>query len=95
MNETSALWDESNNLLRRWKTAATRALAHHGFYRSRNHRMIAGVCGGLAERFDVPVSLVRMLFVLFALPGIVHAAIVYAILAVFMPKRGDMIGESV
>ena len=29
-------------------------------YRSRNDRMIAGVCGGLAEYFDVDSSLIRL-----------------------------------
>ncbi|MCX7930235.1 MAG: PspC domain-containing protein [Chlorobi bacterium] len=32
-------------------------------YRSRTERKIAGVCGGLAEYFDVDPSLVRILFV--------------------------------
>ena len=32
-------------------------------YRSRTDRMIAGVCGGLAEYFDMDVSLVRLIFV--------------------------------
>ena len=31
--------------------------------RSVNQKMLGGVCGGLAEYFDVDVSLVRLLFV--------------------------------
>lgn len=34
--------------------------------RSRSRRMVAGVAGGLAERFDVDVSLVRVAFVVLA-----------------------------
>ena len=34
--------------------------------RSRSHRMLAGVAGGIAERFDVDVSLVRVAFVVLA-----------------------------
>jgi phage shock protein PspC (stress-responsive transcriptional regulator) len=34
--------------------------------RSRSHRMLAGVAGGVAERFDVDVSLVRVAFVVLA-----------------------------
>ncbi len=34
--------------------------------RSRTHRMLAGVAGGIAERFDVDVSLVRVAFVVLA-----------------------------
>jgi len=35
--------------------------AHRGLYRSRRHRIIAGVAGGLAERFGVPVWLMRLI----------------------------------
>jgi phage shock protein PspC (stress-responsive transcriptional regulator) len=34
--------------------------------RSRSHRMLAGVAGGIAERFDIDVSLVRVAFVVLA-----------------------------
>jgi phage shock protein C len=37
--------------------------------RSRRNKMIAGVCGGFAEHFDLDVSLVRILWVLVALFG--------------------------
>ena len=37
------------------------------FYRSRKDRMIAGVCGGLAEYFNIDPVLVRVLMV-FLLP---------------------------
>jgi phage shock protein C len=32
-------------------------------YRSTSQKMIGGVCGGLAEYFDMDVSLVRLVFV--------------------------------
>jgi phage shock protein C len=32
-------------------------------YRSLNQRMLGGVCGGLAEYFEIDVSLVRLIFV--------------------------------
>ncbi len=35
-------------------------------YRSRTNLMLGGVCGGLAEYFSVDVTLIRLLFVLFA-----------------------------
>jgi phage shock protein C len=53
-------------------------------YRSRNERMIAGVCGGLAEYLHTDPTLIRLLFVLFALaggPGI----IAYLILLLVVP----------
>ncbi|HHW15210.1 MAG TPA: PspC domain-containing protein [Firmicutes bacterium] len=40
-------------------------------YRSRKDRMIAGVCGGLAEYLDVDPTLIRLLWILISLPGAV------------------------
>lgn len=54
--------------------------------KSSYNRMIAGVCGGLAEYFEMDPTLVRVGYVLLsfftaAFPGL----IVYIILAVIMP----------
>lgn len=38
-------------------------------YRSTTDRMVAGVCGGVAEYFRIDPTLVRLLFVLFAIAG--------------------------
>ena len=59
-----------------------------GLQRSRKQRIIAGVCGGIAEWLGWSATLVRVLFVLVsvlsaAFPGI----LVYIVLWVLMPKR--------
>ena len=36
-------------------------------YKSNQNKMIAGVCGGLGEFFDVDPTLIRLLWVIFAL----------------------------
>ena len=38
-------------------------------YRSRDERMIAGVCGGIGVYFDIDPTLVRLLTVAFILAG--------------------------
>ena len=38
-------------------------------YRSRKNRMIAGVCGGIAEYFDVDPTLVRLAWIFFSFAG--------------------------
>ena len=38
-------------------------------YRSRDERMIAGVCGGIGEYFDIDPTLIRLLTVAFILAG--------------------------
>ncbi len=53
--------------------------------RSPDNRVIAGVCGGLAERFDVSVTVVRLSFVLAALMSFGWPVILYAVLWLIMP----------
>jgi phage shock protein C len=49
--------------------------------------MIAGVCGGIAERYGWSPSFVRLLFVLSCiLPG--TQVLVYIVMWVFVPKAG-------
>lgn len=55
-------------------------------YRSRTNRQAAGVCGGLAERFNVDVILIRGLFILLGLLG--GAGIVlYVAMWIIVPKE--------
>jgi phage shock protein C len=56
-------------------------------HRSRRDRVIAGVCGGLAETIGVPVWLVRLVFLLFLLPGGVPGVLLYAVLWIALPER--------
>ncbi|GAB6087704.1 PspC domain-containing protein [Alkaliphilus crotonatoxidans] len=52
-------------------------------YLSRNDKKLAGVCGGIAEYFDIDSTLVRLLWVLFTIPG-GAGLLVYIIAAVIM-----------
>ena len=58
--------------------------------RSRKHRMIAGVCGGIAEWLGWQPARVRILYVLVsvlsaAFPGI----LVYVVLWIILPKAPE------
>ncbi len=53
-------------------------------YRSKNERMIAGVCGGLAEYMGVDPTVVRLIFVAAVLAGLA-GVLIYLILAVVVP----------
>lgn len=55
-------------------------------YRSRNERMIAGVCGGLGEYFGIDPTLICLLFVFTALAG-GPGLIAYIILLVVVPEE--------
>ena len=53
--------------------------------RKSSGRMIAGVCAGLAERFVISVTVIRLAFVLGFLFSGGAAAILYVVLWVIMP----------
>ena len=55
-------------------------------HRSRRHRIIAGVCGGIAERLGWSPVVVRILFVLGALLPILPGAVVYLVLWLVLPE---------
>ncbi|MEW5901566.1 MAG: PspC domain-containing protein [Acidobacteriota bacterium] len=55
-------------------------------YRSLKRRMIGGVCGGLADYFDLDVSLVRLIFVgLGLVTAIIPMALFYLIAWIIIP----------
>lgn len=54
--------------------------------RSTTDRMVAGVCGGLAEYFNIDATLVRALFVIVTLFG-GSGILIYLILWIVMPEQ--------
>lgn len=59
-------------------------------YRSIRDRWIAGVCGGLAERFDWDPTLVRLAFVVLSFTPIpAHPVLVYIVLWVVTPEAPE------
>ncbi|HMM10726.1 MAG TPA: PspC domain-containing protein [Bacteroidales bacterium] len=56
------------------------------FYRSRLNRIIGGVCGGLSERLNFDVSIIRLIFVLLALFG-GGGLLIYIVLWIIVPEK--------
>lgn len=54
-------------------------------YKSRNDQIICGVCGGIAEYFDVDPTLVRIAAALLCTTG--SGFLVYIVAAIVMPER--------
>lgn len=50
-------------------------------YRSQKQKMIAGICGGLTEYFNIDVSLMRLLFVALALLTALLPLVLFYIIA--------------
>ena len=61
--------------------ASTRKL-----YRSTTNRQLAGVCGGLAEYFNLDATLIRVLFIVLAVLG-GSGVILYIALWIIVPKQ--------
>lgn len=63
--------------------------------RSRRDRIIAGVCGGLAEWLEWKPTLVRVLFVVGSLIPVLPGFVVYLVLWIGLPQEepGDQPGN--
>ncbi|NUQ37888.1 MAG: PspC domain-containing protein [Caldilineales bacterium] len=57
-------------------------------YRSRHDRMVAGVCGGLADFLGLDPTLIRLVFVILALANGVGFAI-YLLMLIVVPENPD------
>ena len=55
-------------------------------YTSNSDKKLAGVCGGIAEYFDVDSTIIRLAWVLFTLAG-GAGLLAYIIAAIVMPNR--------
>ena len=58
--------------------------------RSRTHKMIAGVCGGIAEYLEVDPTVVRVIYVIVSIVSAVFPGLLaYIILMFVMPRAGS------
>jgi phage shock protein C len=55
--------------------------------RSRDDRMVAGVCGGIARMFGVDAAIVRILLVAATLLGFGTGAVLYLVAIFVMPEE--------
>ena len=55
--------------------------------RSRNNRMLAGVCGGLAEFFGISSFWFRLGFVILLIPGGLPGLVPYLIMWMIIPSE--------
>jgi phage shock protein C len=57
-------------------------------YRSRNDRIIAGVCSGLGKYFEIDATLIRLVFVVMAILG-GHGVLAYIICLILIPLEPE------
>ena len=56
-------------------------------YRSTTDRMIAGVCGGLADYTKTDATIWRIIFVVLLLPGGLPGFVPYVLMWIIVPKQ--------
>ncbi len=61
----------------------------HSLRRSRHNRIVAGVCGGLAEFFGIPAFWFRLAFLIALIPGGVPGILVYLLFWLIVPNARD------
>ena len=61
-------------------------------YKIEEGKKLDGVCGGLAEYFNVDTTLIRLIFALLTLSTGGMGLIGYLVCAVIMPKKSEVIG---
>ena len=54
-------------------------------FRSKENRMIAGVCGGLAEHFNIDANLIRIGCVVFGCTGL--GLLAYIVAVIILPEN--------
>jgi len=59
-------------------------------YRSRTNRKLAGVCGGLAEFFNLDPTLIRVLFVVLAVLG-GSGILIYLAMWILVPNQPEAV----
>lgn len=62
-------------------------------YRSERNRMIAGVCGGLAEYWDIDPTLIRLLWVLVSLV-VGSGILLYIIACLIIPDERSIVVQN-
>jgi phage shock protein C len=62
---------------------------HNSLRRSRRDRILAGVCGGLAEFFGISAFWFRLAFLIAFIPGGVPGVALYLLFWLIMPKAQD------
>ena len=61
-------------------------------YKIEEGKKLDGVCGGIAEYFNVDATLIRLVWALITLCTVGVGLIGYLICAILMPKKSEVIG---
>jgi phage shock protein C len=58
-------------------------------HRSRRHKILAGVCGGIADTYGWSPTVVRILWIVFGLLPVIPGTVLYLVLWILVPAAED------
>ena len=64
------------------------------FYRSRDHKIIAGVCGGIAEKYGISPIWVRLIFIALIAAAGIPIVVVYGVFWKLWPVGPEIPDEN-
>ena len=59
-------------------------------YRIEDGAKVAGVCGGLAEYFNIDANIIRLVWAVLTVCGVGSGILVYIVAALVLPKKSDV-----
>jgi len=59
-------------------------------YRSRENRIILGVCGGIGEYFNIDPTIIRLIFIFLLFPLNFSLIVIYFLSALIIPEEPDI-----
>lgn len=62
-------------------------------YKIQQGKKLDGVCGGIAEYFDIDATLVKLAWIIFSAFSAGGGIVAYIIAAIVMPKKTDIIEQ--
>ncbi len=85
LKSTFIVCNDETIILWRYNNDKTRPILR----RSRHNRVLAGVCGGLAEFFGISAFWFRLAFLIAFIPGGVPGLVAYLVLWIIIPKASE------
>lgn len=62
-------------------------------YRSRSQKMLSGVCGGIAEYFEMDVSIIRILWAIITIASAGFGILIYILMVIIFPEAPEEIKD--
>jgi len=93
--------ESANNQSRSYERKSTHSKTTRRLYRDPDNRILGGVCSGIGAYLNIDPIIVRIIFILLAIPGMGSGIVIYLILWIVIPEaltatqKLEMRGEAI